>query len=74
MAPKFNWALSGGSFSRLTFQVRRRTCLEAKRVRGGSKIEELTAKYFADVPTHVKEKLKRLYRLDLAMFGYEANI
>ena len=27
MAPKFNWALSGGSFSRLTFQVRRRTCL-----------------------------------------------
>ena len=47
---------------------------EAKRVRGGSKIEELTAKYFADVPTHVKEKLKRLYRLDLAMFGYEANI
>ena len=27
MAPKFNWALSGGSFSRLTFWVRRRTCL-----------------------------------------------
>ena len=27
VAPKFNWALSGGSFSRLTFQVRRRTCL-----------------------------------------------
>ena len=27
VAPKFNWALSGGSFSRLTFWVRRRTCL-----------------------------------------------
>ena len=32
MAPKFNWALSGGSFSRLTFQVRRRTCLGGGRV------------------------------------------
>ena len=30
VAPKFNWALSGGSFSRLTFQVRRRTCLVTK--------------------------------------------
>ena len=27
VAPKFNWALSGGSYSRLTFWVRRRTCL-----------------------------------------------
>ena len=33
VAPKFNWALSGGSFSRLTFQVRRRTCLEEEYVR-----------------------------------------
>ena len=32
VAPKFNWALSGGSFSRLTFQVRRRTCLGGAQV------------------------------------------
>ena len=47
---------------------------QAKRVRGGSKIQEITSELFADVPEQLKEKLKRIYRLDLAMFGYEANI
>ena len=61
-------------FTRISSRFGIPTVPEAKRVRGGSKIEELTSEFFADVPEHVKEKLKRIYRLDLAMFGYEANI
>ena len=61
-------------FTRISSRFGIPTVPKAKRVRGGSRIEELTSEFFADVPEYVKEKLKRIYRLDLAMFGYEANI
>ena len=35
VASKFNWALSGCSYSRLTFWVRRRTCLQHARLNAG---------------------------------------
>ena len=61
-------------FTRISSRFGIPTVPKAKRVRGGSRIEELTSEFFADVPEYVKEKLKRIYRLDLAMFGYESNI
>ena len=50
--------------------------VKAKRsnVHGGSKIEQLTAEHFKEVPKDIKQKLRKIYEYDLKLFGYQDNI
>ena len=43
-------------------------------VHGGSKIEQLTAEHFKEVPVGIKRRLRKIYKYDLKLFGYKDNI
>ena len=47
---------------------------ERSNVHGGSKIEQLTAEHFKEVPEDIKQKLRKIYEYDLKLFGYQDNI
>ena len=64
----------GQDYARISARFGVKGKVEARRVRGGGRIGELTRQLFATVPQEVKDRLKILYKMDLQMFGYEANI